>query len=60
MAVTGACADVVYLNGSEHEPDFERPVSNEELVDAVKDRLRALKADERSDEPVTPTTPFGI
>lgn len=60
MTVTGACAEVVYLNGSEVELDFARPVSNEELVQAVKDRLRGLPADERVDEPVTPTSPFGI
>jgi hypothetical protein len=60
MSVTGACAEVIYLNGSEHEPDFERAVSNEELVEAVKARLRRLQPGERVSEPVTPTTPFGI
>ena len=60
MAVTGACAEVVYLNGSEHQPDYDRPVSNEELVDVVKARVRSLRVDERIDEPVTPDTPFGI
>lgn len=58
--MTGACADVVYLSGLESEPDFDRPVSNEELVEAVKSKLREIASGQRVEEPVTPTTPFGI
>jgi hypothetical protein len=59
MPVTGACAQVVYL--PDHvEPDYERPVANEEIVAAVEDRLHELPEDERIDEPVSPCNAFGI
>lgn len=65
MAVTGACADVFYLQssdseGSVWEPDFHRPVSKGEVVESVKAHLRDLVDAERVDEPVRPKNAFGI
>jgi hypothetical protein len=59
MAVTGACAEVIYLSGSE-QPDYDRPVPSEEIVDSVEERLKPLADSERIDEPVSPRNAFGI
>lgn len=51
MGVTGADSRVVFLPMSDSdEPDYPAPVPNEDLVETLKTRTRALADDERLDE----------
>jgi hypothetical protein len=60
MGVTGSSAEVVYVTAEQADPDYDRPVLNEELVAALEARTRRLDDDERVDEDAYPGNAFGI
>ena len=59
MSVTGACAEVVYLDGS-IEPDYDRHITDQELVDALNERTRALDPSERDEVDLRGDDAFGL
>ena len=61
MGVTGANAEVVYLTDSESiEPDYDHPVSNEQLVAALEERTRRLEPGERQEVDLVGHDEIGI
>jgi hypothetical protein len=62
MGVTGSSTEVVYISApsEELEPDYERPVANDELVQALEARTRHVQDDELVDADLRGNDSFGL
>ncbi len=47
MGVTGSCDETIFWSLTDTEPDYERPVTGEELLQALEARTRTLRDEER-------------
>ncbi len=53
MAVTGSCDETIFAKFTEIEPDYDRAIMPDELVDALDTRSRTLDRDQRVDVDVS-------
>jgi hypothetical protein len=62
VGVTGSSTEVVYVTApvEELEPDYDRPVTNAELVDALEARTRRVRDDELVDVDLRGDDAFGL
>lgn len=62
MGVTGSSTEVVYVTApsEELEADYDRPVSNEELVAALEERTRRVREEELVDVDLRGNDAFGL